>query len=192
MRDLKLNNLILIGASTGGPSHIKKILKALPLDCKSTIVIAQHMADPFIETFIKHMNTISSLKVRLAKNNGILEPSTVYITTKLSQIKYHAHRYSFDVSESEVSDYNPNINTLFSSCSVFSNTAEVLAIILTGIGDDGSLGMKKLSTTNANCIAESESSAVVYGMPQRAKEVSTKVKVQSLTEIIETIKGFGV
>lgn len=149
------------------------------------------MADPFIKTFAKHMHDASHLNVHLAENNVNIEPATIYICSKLCRIVRNANHYSFSVSESINDDYNPNISELFKSCAMFSNKVDVLALILTGIGDDGASGIVELCKTKANCVSESKESAVVYGMPQRALEVSSRVQSQSLDEIIQTIKEFG-
>ncbi len=191
MRHLKLNKLILIGASTGGHNHIKKILKALPSGFGSTIVIAQHMGDEYISTVASHMNDNSKVDVKIATDSQRLESSTVYIASKLCRVVEKEGLLSFEVSSSEETSYNPSIDELFSSCSRFSAKVDILACILTGIGDDGTKGMSALCKTDVKCISESEESAVVYGMPLRAKEISPRVKVESLMEIIDTIKEFG-
>ena len=185
------NRLILIGASTGGPRDIKKILKAIPSDFRSTIIIAQHMSNEFMPSFASNMSTSTHLDVKVAQDNEALKCKTVYITSNHCQVVKQKDTLHFKITTNAKDTYNPNINELFSSCSHFSNDIEVLACILTGIGDDGAKGISSLCKTNASCIAENETSSAVYGMPQRAHEVSKKVKVLSIDEIIDTINKFG-
>jgi two-component system chemotaxis response regulator CheB len=149
------------------------------------------MGEVFINTFVKHMDGVSKLNVYLAEEKLALLPSRIYVSSKRCRIIKSGSGYSFSINKLEKNDYNPNINELFLSCSSFSNNIKVLAIILTGIGDDGALGVEKLCSTNASCITESEESAVVYGMPQRAKEMSPRVESQSLDEIVQSILKFG-
>lgn len=191
MKHLKLNKLILIGASTGGPGHIRKILKSLPLGFNSTIVIAQHISCEYISTFSSHMKENSKIDVKIAEDGDKLENSTVYIASKICRVVEKKASLSFEVLSNKDIDYNPNIDELFISCSKFTSNVKILACILTGIGDDGAKGMLELSKLDATCISESEDSAVVYGMPMRAKEISQKVETKSLQEIIDTIKKFG-
>lgn len=149
------------------------------------------MAHAYIDTFASHMDKASTIKVEVAKHTQQLERSHVYITSNLSTIFKSSLGYSFNIVEGAVNSYNPNIDKLFHSCVLLDNNVEILACILTGIGEDGAKGMAELSKGNAACIAENEESAVVYGMPKRAKELCSSVKVESLDEIIQTINKFG-
>ncbi|MDQ7044229.1 MAG: chemotaxis protein CheB, partial [Sulfurimonas sp.] len=127
----------------------------------------------------------------VAKDTQRLENSSVYITSHLCKISNNSDTYSFNITNSKTNAYNPDINELFQSCAELNTKLNILACILTGIGADGAKGMAKLSTIDVLCIAESEESAVVYGMPKRAKELCSKVQVKSLDEIIKTIIEFG-
>lgn len=190
MKPLQPNRLILIGASTGGPKDIKKILKSIPNNFRSSIVIAQHMSDDFISSFAFNMAKNTHLNVKVAQNNETLKCNTIYVASKHCQIIKQDSCFNFKITTNKNDTYNPNINKLFSSCSHFSNDIEVLACILTGIGDDGAQGMLSLSKTNALCVVADQSSSAVYGMPLRAREVSNKVQSRSLDEIIKTIQKF--
>ncbi len=192
MKLLQPNKLILIGASTGGPSDIKKILKSLSDNFNSPIIIAQHMGDEFISSFASHMNDNTHLMVKVAHNNEVLNSNTVYIVSKHSRIIQEDIKLLFKITTDSKDIYNPNINALFTSCSHISLEIDILACILTGIGDDGAKGIGTLCVRNASCIAANETSSAVYGMPQRAKEVSKDVQVLSIQEIINTINKFGV
>ena len=87
--------------------------------------------------------------------------------------------------------FNPDIDTLFKSAVNLKDKFTVMSVILTGIGDDGSDGCFKLIEEGIECIGENEESAVVFGMPKKAKEKNQKVKLKSLEEIIKEIKEFG-
>ena len=87
--------------------------------------------------------------------------------------------------------YNPNVDTLFLSAVPFAKEAEILAVLLTGIGNDGALGLSELQKIGARCLAESEKSAIVYGMPKRAVEINPLITSMHLDDIITTIKTFG-
>ena len=89
--------------------------------------------------------------------------------------------------------FNPNVNLLFSSATHIAKTNNILAILLTGMGDDGAKGLFELYNAGAECLGESEADCVVYGMPKRAKELNPKLKQMGLagikTEIIKFVKG---
>lgn len=191
LKHLKPSKLVLIGASTGGPKDIKTILKSISNNFDACIVIAQHMGDEFMPSFASRIDTNTHLEVKVAEDGEVLKEKTIYIASKHCHITKQRDALHFEITTSKTDTYNPNINELFTSCAAFANDMEVLACILTGIGDDGAKGVAKLCTTNASCITENKASSAVYGMPQRAKEASPKVKVLSLEEIVNTINQFG-
>ncbi len=186
----KVHKLILIGSSTGGPGHIEKIIASLPGDFNATIIIAQHMGDEYLNSFATRLNRESELEVCVAQNNQAIENAHIYICTKKSEVHCNSSM-NFYVSQNNHSNFNPNIDSLFNSAINIDSSCSVLAVILTGIGDDGVLGLKNLSEHGADTIAESKESAIVYGMPMRAAEVIKNIKVLSLNEIIDYINRFG-
>ncbi|WP_458699580.1 CheB methylesterase domain-containing protein [Sulfurospirillum sp. 1307] len=182
--------LILIGASTGGPGHLKKIFSALNGDFGVPIIVAQHMNQVFIESFARQFNEELNHKVILANKKHKLEDNYIYICAKHCEIiKEHDNLFlkAMDISNS---NYNPSIENLFNSVKNFVNEFDILAILLTGIGSDGAYGLSDLQKLGSTCIAESEESAIVYGMPKVAAEINKDIHVMSLEKIIEKIKQF--
>ncbi len=190
LKSLK-HKLILIGASTGGPGHIQKIVASLNFDFNASIVIAQHMGDEYLQSFAKLLNEKCKLPVFLVEDGMCIKPSCVYICSRVCTLSMHTDEISFSKKRSEKPGFNPDINTLFNSASNFVKNAEMLGVILTGIGSDGAKGCFSLVKSGALCIAESQKSAVVFGMPKKAKELSDDIKVKELDEIIEEIRRFG-
>lgn len=189
MKYLEHNKLILIGASTGGPAHIEKIIASLEENFEATIVIAQHMGEEFIPSFVKRLKTKSSHSIELAQEGMLLNKRSIYITSYNTKI-ISKHSLHFEVTQTPKSFYNPNINTLFHSGADLTKQNEILAIILTGIGDDGVDGLDALYKAGALCIAESQESAIVFGMPARAIEKIPNIQVASLANIITKIREF--
>lgn len=186
------HKLILIGSSTGGPSHIQKILLALPESFNATILIAQHMGDEYLESFASRLDKESQIKVHLASDKVELLVSNAYICTKKSEILSSSEGLKILIKDNEKNHYNPDINTLFYSATNLSSNFDILSVILTGIGEDGADGMLELSKKGAKTIAESQESAIVFGMPMRAAELVDDIMVLPLVNIIEEIKKFGV
>ncbi len=186
-----MQNIILIGSSTGGPGHLQKIVSSLPSTFNATIVIAQHMGAEYLKSFAASLNEISKLTVTLVEDTSYLKNKTIYVCEKNCKFRMIDETITLCAQEDEYSQYNPDISELFSSGVVLCGRYKIMAIILTGIGDDGSSGMLDLSKCASSLIAESQESAIVYGMPMRAKEVVENINVLSLDEIIVAIKEFG-
>ena len=149
------------------------------------------MGSEYIPIFAKRLQNFTPFDVVVAEDKEILEARKIYIMSNLCTIVSKYNQLQFSILYEKNIRYNPEINPLLLSCQNLD--LPILAIILTGIGDDGADGIKALcNKKNTTCLAESEESAIVYGMPMRARDVSQKVKVQSLEEIIQTINSFGV
>lgn len=183
--------MILIGASTGGPGHIQKIIESLSLDHLSPIIIAQHIADEYIPSFVSRLQSHTALKIMAVEDQLPVLPRHVYVCSLSTQLTISSAGLVFIKSSALTHRYNPDIDLLFESAAELTQAYKILGIILTGIGDDGAKGCKLLSEKGATCIAECESSAVVFGMPMQAKAISTHIKTQSLDEIIQTINVSG-
>lgn len=183
--------VILIGSSTGGPGHIRRIIESLPDNYMAAIIIAQHIDNPFIPSFVRQLQKISRLKVVEVSDKLPLNAGTIYICAHYSTISGKPENPVFRLSEHKSGRYNPDIDALFISALPLLNHFNLTVMILTGIGDDGAEGCKRLAAAGARCIAESESSAIVYGMPFQAKLRTQNIEEQSLDEIIDTVNLFG-
>ncbi|AQW86309.1 MCP protein-glutamate methylesterase [Campylobacter pinnipediorum subsp. caledonicus] len=179
--------LIVIGASTGGPGHIKKLLKDINLN-GATVVIAQHMNKMFIPSFAAQIAKECSIKLEILKEKTILKEK-VYVCEKNFVISDTLPLSAKPNSENKTT-FTPNVDMLFDSCVNISKSIDLMAILLTGIGDDGASGLDKLQKAGAKCIAENEESAIVYGMPKRAKELNPTIKSLNLTNIKKELEGF--
>ena len=183
--------IVLIGASTGGPGHLKRILSVLPSSFKASVVIAQHMNSAFIPSFISQFQSELPLKVSSIDQTRDLEPSHVYFCPMNCVLHKNHFNVGVEPRPELQTPYNPNVDTLFLSAVPFVKDAEILAVLLTGIGHDGANGLSELQKNGALCIAESEKSAIVYGMPKRAVEINPKIISKPLDDIVEIIKQFG-
>jgi len=183
--------LILIGASTGGPGHIQKIIQALPADFSAAIIIAQHMGDEYIPSFVNQLQHISALNVVAVSNQLAVLPGHIYICSFMTKLKPSRSGLTFTQKKQEMARYNPDIDSLFESASLLTSSYKITGFLLTGIGDDGAKGIKALSDKGVSCIAESETTAVVYGMPFQAKLLVKDISVKSLGDIIQAIKLLG-
>jgi two-component system chemotaxis response regulator CheB len=190
LKHLKLKKIVLIGASTGGPGQIQKIINALPKLQNTTIIIAQHMAHGFIDSFTIRLNNNSINQVALIKNDETMNSAYIYLAQGETYVHKSNSRLYFSQKDSIQNSYNPDINTLFKSFIPFTKDKDILSIILTGIGDDGVEACSNLSINGARCLTESAQSAIVDGMPSRARQLVPNIEVQDIDGIIKIISEF--
>ena len=182
--------IVLIGASTGGPGQIKKIIASLPLLKETSIVIAQHMACGFMESFTSSLQTLSKNEIRLVRDNTIFHNTQIHICEGDTEVHLVNSQLHFSYHTAQSNTYNPNINKLFHSFVPFSNKIKILCVILTGIGDDGVNACLELSNNGAVCMTETQQSAIVDGMPHRAREFVPNIGAFSIDELIHKINEF--
>jgi two-component system chemotaxis response regulator CheB len=96
----------------------------------------------------------------------------------------------FSNTPSDENTYNPNINILFHSLVPFAKNIEIMSVILTGIGEDGVNGCNELGLNGSTCLTETEQSAIVDGMPSRARKEVANIQALNMEEITQKIKEF--
>lgn len=188
---MNISSLILIGASTGGPGRIHSILSALENHVRGAVIIAQHMSAPFVPSFIHQLQSIVSIPILSVDEPQKITDGNIYVCSVTSELILKSGEIWLEPMEEGDYPYNPHIDRLFISASFLPHTLNRLGVILTGIGEDGALGSLSLYNSGGKCLFESEDSAIVYGMPRRAKELVNKGDVGSIDEIIERIRDFG-
>jgi two-component system, chemotaxis family, protein-glutamate methylesterase/glutaminase len=159
--------IVGIGASTGGPPAIAAILGALKPGFSVPILVVQHMGAPFMEGFAAWLNDQTGLKVKLAENNEVAAPGTVYVAPGDRHLEVTAGNVLRLTTEPPLASQRPAANFLFKSLARAAGPKAV-GILLTGMGEDGARGLVEMKEAGAFTIAEDETTAVVYGMPAAA------------------------
>jgi chemotaxis response regulator CheB/chemotaxis methyl-accepting protein methylase len=176
--------LILVGASTGGPEAIWKLLKDFPQPVPP-IVIVQHTNPYYASHFAYTVSRESGLKISGAHDRVKLESNTIYISHGDYHIKIHeknSELYLLHDSSSAVLGHRPAINILYDSATKIN--INMCAILLTGMGKDGAQGMKDLSLTEKSFnMIQSKDSCVVYGMPYEARKLGAAHFSGDITQI---------
>jgi len=190
LKHLKLRKIILIGASTGGPGQIHKIIKSLPPLKSTSIIIAQHMSNGFLESFVTRLEQPSLNTVKLAKDSDSFKNQTIYVCENSISLIKNKNNFIFFENEKSKNSFNPDINLIFNSFTSLCNDIKVLSVILTGIGDDGVEACINLSKNGARCITETSSSAIIDGMPSRARELVPNIEVYDMQNIVKVINEF--
>lgn len=174
--------VIVIGSSTGGPPILEQILMAIPADLHVPIVVAQHMPAMFTKSMAERLGEVCKIQVLHAENDGLLQPGTAYITVGGKHSRVHkmaGGKYRVEVSpKPEEALYKPCVNELFASCAA-AGKDRALGVMLTGMGDDGSIGAKALHAAGSPILAQLGETCAVYGMPKAV--VDAGVATASLT-----------
>jgi chemotaxis receptor (MCP) glutamine deamidase CheD len=176
--------LIAIGASTGGTQAIRQILTELPA-MMPPIVIVQHIPGVFSRSFAEQLNTVCPLDVKEAEHGDMVVPGSVYIAPGGQQLKVKEEGRGLRIvitDDPPENSFKPSIDYLFRSVSSI-RFQHVIALLLTGMGNDGAKGLKRLRDIGAHTIAQDEASCVVFGMPKAAIELNAAAQILPLQGI---------
>jgi len=182
-------SLVAIGASTGGPSALQTVLSMLPPDIPSAVVISQHMPPGFTKTFAGRLNKFSPFEVKEAENGDIVRPGRVLISPggfNMTFIKNGASVAARLLPGEDMDRYVPSINRMFVSASELFGSRAV-AVVMTGMGNDGKEGVVKIKSAGGKIIAQSEDTSVIFGMPREAIATGVVDLVLPLQGIAEGI-----
>jgi len=183
------HRLIAIGASTGGPDAVARVLKAFPAGMPP-IVIVQHMPEGFTGKFAARLNSFCSIRVEEAHDGATLEPGLALIApgTKCHMIveRNNADLVVRLIDAPPVMHHRPSVDVLFNSCAAVVGKRTVAAL-LTGMGTDGARGLLALRQAGAVTIAQDGESSVVYGMPMEAAAIGAAMHVLPILKIGESM-----
>ncbi len=163
------HRVVCVGASTGGTEALRVLLTALPADAPG-IVIVQHMPEKFTKSFADRLNELCRIQVREAQDGDRVMPGLALIApgSKHMRIRRSGAEYRVEVVvEDPVNRHRPSVDVLFESAARALGPNAV-AVMLTGMGNDGARGMKLMHDAGARTIAQDEATCVVFGMPREA------------------------
>jgi len=181
--------LVAIGSSTGGPAALQSIAAALPRDLPCAVAVAQHMPAGFTASFAERLNRMSAWEVTEASSGAWCQAGQILICPGGQHLTFARQGDRVKVVLDHASDedrYIPSVNRMMASAAdVFG--ADLVGVILTGMGHDGRLGMAKIKRRGGFTIAESEETAVVFGMPHEAILEGAVDVVAPLNGIVDQI-----
>ena len=180
--------LIAIGASTGGTVALREVLTPLPSDMPG-IVVVQHMPKAFTFSFAESLNRDCKLNVSEASEGEKVERGKVLISPgdQHMMIKSSGKGYYVTMNSGElVNRHRPSVDVLFRSVANLSG-GKSIGVILTGMGDDGAMGLSEMHDTGSKTLAQDEDSCVVYGMPRKAVECGAVDEILSLENIVRRL-----
>ncbi|MBV9572576.1 MAG: chemotaxis response regulator protein-glutamate methylesterase [Acidobacteriales bacterium] len=181
--------VVAIGLSTGGPQALQYILAQLPGDFPGTIVAVQHMPEGFTEMFARRLNEVCSLEVKEARSGDLLLAGRALICPGSRHMKVKKLPLG-DVAvlndEPRVNGHRPSVDVLFKSVAEEFGEKSI-ALLMTGMGDDGAEGMGMVKAQGGLTIAQSEESCIVFGMPKAAIERGYATRVVALDALPNTL-----
>ena len=190
-------SLVLIGVSTGGPNALSQILPRIPADLNAPVFIVQHMPAMFTRSLAESLNARCQIGVKEASHGEIARPNQIYLAPGGRHMKIvpglngeTAIHISDDPPENNC---RPSVDTLFRSAAL-DFPGKACAVIMTGMGSDGTLGLRLLKRGGCTVIAQDEASCVVFGMPKEAIDAGVVDSVVPLeripAEIVKAVKGY--
>jgi two-component system, chemotaxis family, protein-glutamate methylesterase/glutaminase len=164
--------LIAIGVSTGGPNAVQYVLSQLPADFPGAIVVVQHMPEGFTEMFARRLDESCSIEVKEAQSGDLLLAGRALVCPGNRHIKVRRMPLG-DIAvlsdEDKMNGHRPSVDMLFRSLASEFGTHGV-AVLMTGMGEDGAEGLGLVKAAGGITIAQSEDSCIVFGMPKAAIE----------------------
>ncbi len=181
--------VVIVGASTGGTEALREFLEAFPEDAPG-IVIVQHMPEHFTAAFAKRLDGLCRITVKEAEDNDTVVRGRALIApgNRHTLLKRSGARYYVEVKDGPlVCRHRPSVDVLFRSAARYAGK-NAIGVIMTGMGDDGSRGMKEMHDSGAQTIAQDEASCVVFGMPNEAIKLGGVDVVLALSQIAPEVQ----
>ncbi|MGM0500577.1 MAG: protein-glutamate methylesterase/protein-glutamine glutaminase [Bacillota bacterium] len=192
-KKLKEFPIVAIGTSSGGPRALSTLLSGIPKNFPAAFVIVQHMPAGFTKTLADRLNSLSGLTIKeaaagdkLKKGHALLAPGDYHLEiNNIGRVKLNQNPKEHGV--------RPSVDYMMKSLAKNFNGERITAVILTGMGHDGALGMEALTNDGAYGIIEAKESALVYGMPSSTAAKGAYDEILNINEIakrlIEIVEG---
>jgi two-component system chemotaxis response regulator CheB len=183
------SRVVAIGVSTGGPNALQYVFSQLPADFPGTILVVQHMPENFTEMFARRLDECCALRVKEAQSGDLLLPGRVLIcpgSRHLKAKRLPLGNVALLSDEPRIRGHRPSADVLFRSVAEEFGP-QALAVIMTGMGDDGAEGLGAVRAAGGMTIAQSEESCVVFGMPKAAIDRGYAVRVVDLDAMASTL-----
>ncbi len=184
------NRIVAIASSTGGPRALQSVIPKLPKNLKTPVVLVQHMPEGFTASLAERLDSLSDIKVKEAAEGDVVTPGTVYISRggkHMHIIKSGGKCTIHYVDGPTREGVRPCANFMYESL-MDSDYDEVCCVVLTGMGADGTEGIKNLkSKKKVYVIGQEESTCTVYGMPKAVATAGLVDQVVKLDNIAQEI-----
>lgn len=179
-------DVIAIGASTGGPSAVEKVISSLPANLNVPVLICQHMPANFIASFVNRLDSMSALQIVVGRKDMKPKAGQIIVAPGNSNMIVKKRKNGdviIDFTDEKFPEYNnPSVNAMMLSVAkAYGN--KTIGVILTGMGKDGMLGMIEIKKKGGFTVAQSKESCVIYGMPKAAVDQNAVDRSVDIKEI---------
>ena len=181
--------MVVIGTSAGGPKALQEVIPYLPRELKAGIVVVQHMPPAFTKVFASRLNEMSPLDVKEAETGDRLRPGMVIVAKGGYDLRFHRRG-----SETIVQVCDPCPDRIYHPCvdiamesAVKIYGCRVLGIVMTGMGDDGTKGLRAVRDSGGKTFVQDEASSAIFGMPKSALNDGPVDKIISLSQMSNEI-----
>jgi len=183
-------DLVIIGVSTGGPKTLEEVLPLLPSNFPCPILIAQHMPAGFTQSFANRLNLLCNMRVTELDKMMPLDEGCIYISKGGSDVTVaYRNNQLVGIIKPESLDHlwHPSVELLGRSVLKECDVQKVVAVMLTGMGNDGSQAFTEIKKQGGRVIAESEASAIIFGMPGELIKLSGANLILSANKIAQQL-----
>jgi two-component system chemotaxis response regulator CheB len=182
--------IIVIGASTGGPQALHAILARLPADFPLPVVCIQHIAEGFLGGLVEWLSSQCAAKVRIATPGEPPASGVIYFPREGMHLRIGGDGRFIHSAEPPLDGHRPSITITMESLACYYGSG-VLSVLLTGMGRDGATGMRAIAQAGGITVAQDEQSSVVFGMPKQAIELKAAGYVLPLESIVRVISSLA-
>jgi two-component system chemotaxis response regulator CheB len=178
------DQIIAVGASTGGTEALREFLTALPADCPGVIVV-QHMPEKFTRAFAERLDGLCTVRVKEAEEGDRVLTGHVLLAPGSHHMRVVREGATYRVrlgSDPPVNRHRPSVDVLFHSCAETAGSNAV-GVIMTGMGDDGARGLLAMRRAGARTLAQDEATCVVFGMPKAALDMGAAERALPLPRL---------
>jgi two-component system response regulator WspF len=174
--------LVAIGASAGGPAAVAAVLSKLPADFPAALVLVQHLDAQFVAGLADWLGQQTKLPVRAAREGEPPQPGTVLVASTSDHLVFKTRSELGYTPEPRDQLYRPSVDVFFESAARWWQDA-LVGVLLTGMGRDGAIGLKKLRDRGHLTLAQDKATSAVYGMPKAAAALGAAVEILPLDSI---------
>ncbi len=179
--------IVVLASSTGGPATLMNFMPYFPKDFPGAVILVQHMPGNFTSQFSQQLAEISKIKVKEAEAGEIIVPGQLYVCPGSHHLRVSpTGRVSLDDGP-RISGYRPCADLTFESAAEYAGPMTI-GVILTGMGNDGARGVQEIRAAGGHVIAQDESTAVIFGMPQEAIKTGAVDQVLPMEAIYNAIE----
>jgi two-component system, chemotaxis family, protein-glutamate methylesterase/glutaminase len=180
--------VVVIAASTGGPATFMRLAPGFTKEFPGAIILVQHMPASFTTQYAAQLTEFTEIRVKEAENNEALQPGSLYICPGGHHLRVtSAGRIQLDSKSGRINGYLPNMDATMESVAAFAGPMGI-AVILTGMGNDGASGVKAIKAAGGIAMAQDEATSVIFGMPAEAIKTGAVEQVLGIDDIYPAIE----